>query len=128
MKIIDLTEKQFSAYSKLHSARNYYQTVEFANLKSEYKHYYLGFIDENKNTLMAAFLLLEKNIMSFKVGYVPGNFLIDYDNETLFKDFINTLKVYLKEKGYVYLTTDNLITYKIFNEKDEVIYFDTNVR
>lgn len=127
MKIIELSEVQFRNYSKLHSARNYYQSVEYANLKSEYKHYYLGFFNEIDNTLMAATLLLEKKIGWLKIGYVPGNFLVDYDNDTLFKDFINTLKAYLKMKKYVYLTSDNLITYKIFNKNGEVLYFDTNL-
>lgn len=127
MKIIELTEVQFKNYSKLHSARNYMQSVEFANLKSECQRYYLGFINESDNTLMAATLLLEKKLGALKIGYVPGNFLVDYDNETLFKDFINTLKGYLKQKKYVYLTTDNLITYKIFNKDGEVLYFDTNL-
>ncbi len=127
MKIIELTEIQFKNYSKLHSARNYMQGIEYANLKKEYQRNYLGFINESDNTLMAAALLLEKTIGKLKIGYVPGNFLVDYNNETLFKDFINTLKEYLKQKKYVYLTTDNMITYKIFNKKGEVLYFDTNL-
>lgn len=127
MKIIELTEVQYKNYSKLHSARNYMQSVEFANLKKEYQRYYLGFFNESDNTLMAATLLLEKNIGPLKIGYVPGSFLVDYDNETLFKDFINTLKEYLKQKKYVYLTTDNQVTYKILNKSGEVLYFDTNL-
>ena len=127
MKIINLSEEQFRAYSKLHSSRNYFQTVEYANLKKENTRYYLGFINESDNTLMAAFLLLEKNTISSKAGYVPGGFRIDYDNETLFKDFINTLKSYLKEKNYAYITVDNLVTYKILDENNEVLYFDTNL-
>jgi len=127
MKIIELTEVQFKNYSKLHSARNYMQSVEFANLKKEYQRYYLGFFNESDNTLMAATLLLEKKVGLLKIGYVPGNFLVDYNNEILFKDFINTLKNYLKQKKYVYLTTDNLVTYKIFNKGGEVLYFDTNL-
>lgn len=127
MKIIELTEVQFKNYSKLHSARNYFQTIEYANLKKEYKKYYLGFFNESDNTLMAATLLLEKNIGKLKIGYVPGNFLVDYNNETLFKDFIITLKDYLKHKKYIYLTTDNDITYKIFNKDGEILYFDTNL-
>ena len=127
MKIIELTEVQFKNYSKLHSARNYFQSVEYANLKSEYQKYYLGFFNESDNTLMAATLLLEKNIGKLKIGYVPGNFLVDYNNETLFKDFIITLKDYLKQKKYVYLTTDNSVTYKIFSKEGEILYFDTNL-
>lgn len=127
MKIIELTEVQFKNYSKLHSARNYFQTIEYANLKKEYKKYYLGFFNESDNTLMAATLLLEKNIGKLKIGYVPGNFLVDYNNEALFKDFIITLKNYLKHKKYIYLTTDNNTTYKIFNKDGEILYFDTNL-
>lgn len=127
MKIIELTEVQFKNYSKLHSARHYLQTVEYANLKSDYQKYYLGFFNESDNTLMAATLLLEKKIGNLKIGYVPGNFLVDYDNESLFKDFINTLKQYLKNKRYVYLTCDNQITYKIFSKTGEILYFDTNL-
>ena len=45
MKIIELTETQFKNYSKLHSARSYMQTVEYAHYKKGII-YYLGFINE----------------------------------------------------------------------------------
>ena len=32
---------------------------------------------------MAATLLLEKKFGPLKIGYVPGNFLVDYDNDAL---------------------------------------------
>lgn len=127
MKIIELTETQFKNYSKLHSSRNYFQTVEYANTKPNYNKIFLGFINEGDNTLMGATLILEKDIFKFKIGYVPGGFLVDYDNDNLFRDFVNTLKVYLKEKKYVYLTTENKTTYKMFDKNREVIYFDTNI-
>lgn len=127
MKIIELTETQFKNYSKLHSSRNYFQTIEYANLKNDYNKSYLGFINENDNSLMGATLLLDKTIFKLKIGYIPGGFLVDYDNDNLFKDFIITLKNYLKEKKYIYLTTENLNTYKMFDKNGEVIYFDTNI-
>ncbi len=127
MKIIELTDIQFKNYAKIHSARNFRQTTEYANSMKNYGKLYLGFINENDNTLMGATLLLEREILNFKVGYVPGCFLIDYDNDNLFKDFINTLKDYLKTRKYVFLTTDNITTYKMFDKNGEVIYFDTNI-
>lgn len=127
MKIIELTETQFKNYSKLHSSRNYFQTIEYSNVKSDYKKLLLGFINENDNTIMGATLILEKSISKFKIGLVPGGFLIDYDNDNLFKDFINTLKDYLKTKNYVYLNIDNKATYKMYNKNGEVLYFDTNI-
>lgn len=127
MKIIELTETQFKNYSKLHSSRNYFQTVEYARVKSNYTRILLGFINEQDNTIMGATLILEKDINKFKIGLVPGGFLIDYDNDNLFKDFINTLKEYLKNKNYIYLTVENKTTYKMYNKNGEVIYFDTNI-
>lgn len=124
MKIIELTETQFKNYSKLHSSRNYFQTIEYANIMNNYNRLFLGFINENDNTIMGAVLLLERSVLKFKVGYVPGGFLIDYDNDNLFRDFITSLKNYLKEKKFVYLTTDNKTTYKMFDKKGQVIYFD----
>lgn len=127
MKIIELTDIQFKNYAKIHSSRNYMQTVNYANTMKNYNKLYLGFINENDNTLMGATLLLEREVLKFKTGYVPGCFLIDYDNDSLFKDFISTLKIYLKSRKYVYLTTDNITTYKMFDKNNEVIYFDTNI-
>ena len=127
MKIIELTDIQFKNYAKIHSSRNYMQTIEYANTINNYNKLYLGFINENDNTLMGATLLLEREIFKFKIGYVPGCFLIDYDNDNLFKDFINLLKEYLKDRKYIYLTTDNITTYKMFDKNGEVLYFDTNI-
>lgn len=127
MKIIELSELQFKNYSKIHSSRNYMQTTEYAHTKKDYASLYLGFINENDNTLMGATLLLEKKVFKFKIGYVPGSFLIDYENDNLFKDFVITLKSYLKGKKFVYVATDNITTYKMFDKKGDVLYFDTNI-
>ena len=127
MKIIELTEIQFKNYSKLHSSRNYFQTIEYSKVKSSYNRLLLGFINENNNTIMGATLILEKNINNFKIGLVPGGFLIDYDNDNLFKDFITTLKEYLKSKNFIYLTVENKATYKMYDKTGKVIYFDTNI-
>ncbi len=128
MKIIELTETQFKNYSKLHSSRNYLQTIEYANVRSEYQRLLLGFIDESNNTLMAATLILEKRIgKKYRFGFVPGGFLVDYSNDSLLKDFVLTLKDYLKEKNFIYLTVQNLATYKMYDREGKVIYYDTNV-
>ena len=121
MKIIELTEMQFKNYSKLHSSRNYYQTIEYAKAKSSYNKLFLGFINENDNTIMGATLILEKNISKFKIGKVPGGFLIDYDNDSLFKEFVIVLKKYLTKRKYIYLTVENTVTYKMYDNTGEVI-------
>ena len=127
MKIIELTETQFKNYSTMHSSRNYFQTVEYANTRTSYQKLYLGFISEGNNTLMGAVLILENNVGKFKTGIVNGGFLIDYDNDNLFKDFITNLKNYLKSKKYVYVEVSNRTTYKIFDKQGKVLYYDTNI-
>lgn len=127
MKIIELTETQFKNYSKLHSSRNYYQTLEYARAKSSYSKLLLGFLSETDNTIMGATLILEKSISKYKIGLVPGGFLIDYDNDNLFKDFVLKLKEYLITQKYIYLTVENTATYKMYDKKGEVLYFDTNI-
>ena len=127
MKIIELTETQFKNYSTMHSSRNYFQTVEYANTRPSYQKLYLGFISEGNNTLMGAVLILENNVGKFKTGIVNGGFLIDYDNDNLFKDFITNLKNYLKSKKYVYVEVSNRTTYKIFDKQGKVLYYDTNI-
>ena len=127
MKIIELTETQFKNYSKLHSSRNYFQTIEYSKVKQNYNRLLLGFINEENNTIMGATLILEKKIYNFKIGFVPGGFLIDYDNDNLFKDFIIILKEYLKSKKFIYLSVDNKNAYKMYDKNGKVIYFDTNI-
>ena len=111
----------------MHSSRNYFQTVEYANTRPSYQRLYLGFISEGNNTLMGAVLILENNVGKFKTGIVNGGFLIDYDNDNLFKDFITNLKNYLKSKKYVYVEVSNRTTYKIFDKQGKVLYYDTNI-
>ena len=127
MKIIELTETQFKNYSKLHSSRNYFQTIEYSKVKSNYNRLLLGFMNESDNTIMGATLILEKNIGNNKIRLVPGGFLIDYDNDDLFKDFITTLKDYLKQRKYIYLSVENKAIYKMYDKDGDIIYFDTNI-
>ena len=55
MKIIKLTELQFKNYSKIHSQRNYFQTIEYGNFitREKYKNIYLGLLDDEDNVVAA---------------------------------------------------------------------------
>ena len=62
MKIIELTETQFKNYSKLHSSRNYFQTIEYANIMNNYNRlfYYLKevFLNLKLDMFLEVFLLI----------------------------------------------------------------------
>ena len=119
MKIIELTELQFSNYSKLHSQRNIFQTIEYAKSQAVYgfKILYLGLIDNNDNLLGATLLLEQKVLKEFKIGYVPGGFLINYKNFELLSNFTNCLKEYLINNKYIYIRTNSLINIKEYDNK-----------
>ena len=57
MIIIELNEEQFRSYANFHSNRNYFQTVEFANMYElyGYKKLYVGLVDDNNNLIAAMF-------------------------------------------------------------------------
>ena len=58
MQIIELTETQFRNYSRLHSKKNYKQTVEYGKLKEDngYTPHYLGLVDDMNNVHAATLL------------------------------------------------------------------------
>ena len=117
MRIIELSELQFSNYSKLHSQRNIFQTIEYAKSQEVYgfKRLYLGLIDE-KDNLMGATLLLEQIVLkTFKIGYIPGGFLINYNNFELLSIFTTYLKEYLIKNKYIYIRTNSLINIKEYD-------------
>ena len=43
------------------------------------------------------------------------------------KTLLPHLKDYLKKKKYIYVTTDNISTYKMFDKTGDVVYYDTNI-
>ena len=82
MKIIELTETQFKNYSKLHSSRNYFQTVEYANTKPNYNIIFLGFINESDNTLTTFLSNFKYYLGTFGVSNLNIDKLL-YDSQIL---------------------------------------------
>lgn len=119
MQIIRLNEIQFNNYSNIHSNKTICQTIEYSQIKElrDKNKIYLGLLDENNN-VCAACLLIE-NYLSYniKMGYIPGGFLIDYNNYFLLNTFIEELKIYLKKQKYTYMVTNPFYYQKIITDK-----------
>ena len=129
MHMITLTEQQFYNYSKLHSKRNYKQTVEYANVMNKYGHkkLYLGLID-SFNNVIGATLILEKKIKGkYKIGYAPNGFLIDFADEALLHIFTSNLKEYLTKLNFIYLRLSPNFAYKVFNKNNVMIKSYVNI-
>lgn len=122
MIIIELNEEQFRSYANFHSNRNYFQTVEFANMYElyGYKKLYVGLVDDNNNLIAASLLLLNK-IKNYKYAYAPRGFLIDYNDMELFKTFTIMLKNYLKRIKVVFVKVDPRFVYKKYDKDLNII-------
>lgn len=129
MHIISLTELQFRNYSRIHSRRNYLQSIEFANMQKKYgyKVQYVGMIDSNNNLVAASLILGKKIIAKYLGGYVPGGYLIDYNNYNLLNNFTKLLKEYLYKLNYVYISINPLAPTKITNKKNVITYNNLDI-
>ncbi len=122
MQIIRLNETQFNNYSNIHRNKNICQTIEYSRIEElrDKNNLYLGLLDENNN-VCAACLLIENYLpYNMKMGYIPGGFLIDYNNYSLLNIFIEELKKFLKKLNYTYIVTNPLYYQKIINDNNTI--------
>src|SRR5574344_584959 len=107
--IKEITSEQFYQFSKTFSDKSPYQTDSYGTTMSfeKYNIIYLGF--EVNFKIVAATLLLIKNVDGFKYAYAPRGFLIDYnDNNIIYsnKNYDDRFNV-LKKLGYYHLGYNN---------------------
>lgn len=129
MHIITLTERQFNNYSKIHSKKNYKQTVEYADALRKYGYVklYLGLIDHN-DKVVGATLILESLIKGkYKVGFAPFGYLVNYDDIDLFYLFSNEIKRYLGRLNYIFLRLESNYVLGIFDKRKNVILKNVNI-
>ena len=128
MYVISLTEDTFNKVSFSYNNANYKQTVNYAKLMKKYGYntLYVGLMDNDK--ILACCLILEHSINSkHKIGYIPNGFLINYNDDYLFKIFTKELKKYLNKLNYIYVSLNPNFTYRIFNKNNEIISYYSNI-
>jgi len=115
----ELTNKEFDIFSKDAKNNSIFQSAAWANLKSNWGHYFVGVFDND--TLIAASMILIRPIkFGFNFAYMPRGPLLHFENEDLVKFFFYNLKIFLRKKSVVLLKFDP--NFKIgnltFDEKD----------
>lgn len=114
MEFKQITEKEFDSFAKKHEQASFNQTSSWGNLKkvNGWKSHYLALIDKKK--IMAATLLLSKQIpiIKKKMFYAPRGFLIDYNNFEILKKFTNNIKDYAKDNKAIFIKIDPYIIYE----------------
>jgi len=123
MKIINLTQIQYRNYANIHSKRNFGQTIEYSMLKFNInkKRLFLGLSDDDNNIHAAALVLIHNISPTIKEAIAPNGFLIDYADFELVNNFTLQLKKYLLKEGVIYLITNPMFKYRVYNEKNTII-------
>ena len=121
MEIIELSNEEFSRFAKNNPLNNYMQSLNYAKLEKElgYSYDFLGLKDNNR--LLGASLILTKNTPSFKYGYAPKGFLINYYDETVLNTFKEKIVEYYKKKDFVFIKINpEIVVAKIDNKTYEL--------
>ena len=107
MEFVKLTEDEFREFAKKHPQANFYQTVEWGNLKktTNWDMHLLGMKDNGK--VIAGAMVLSKNTpIKRPMFYSPRGFLIDYKNYDLLREFSEKIKEYVKKRKGIFLKID----------------------
>ena len=102
--IKEIAFNEFEQFVNEHPLINHYQTINYAMLMTEHGFDYdlIGYFEQG--ILVAASLIIFKNITSFKkYGYAPKGFLIDYLNPHLLERFTIALTNYYERKNVVFI-------------------------
>ena len=129
MKIINLTSTQYRNYANIHSKRNFGQTIEYSMLDSNVKkkRLFLGLIDDMNNIYAATLILIHNISPTIKEAIAPNGFLIDYADFKLVETFTTLLKKYLLKERVIYLITNPMFKYKVYNKDNKIILNNENI-
>lgn len=111
MKLIELDEQVFDAYSLEHPLGTFYQTSKYAKVMGEQgmNYFYLGMISDSNKIKVATLVLTQEKKGLFgkiKYAYCPRGFLMDYNDLDLLKLWGSELKKYMKKQKIMYLRVD----------------------
>jgi len=113
MKLIELNSKEFKIWADKHEQITFHQTKNWADLKKTngWDSHYIALKD--KDTIIAASLLLSKEIsvIKKKIFYSPRGFLIDYKDKKVLKEITKEIKKYVKEWNGKFIKIDPYVEY-----------------
>lgn len=114
MKLTELNEKEFEKFASKHQYANFYQTKEWAKLKSRngWKPYFIGLVSSNKKILGATLLLSKMTPIKKNMFYAPRGFLIDYEDIEMLETFTKEIKFFVKKHNGIFVKIDPMIVYK----------------
>lgn len=114
MNLVELEKDEFIDFSKNYPYSLFFQSPYWIEIKKQnhWEGIMIGLKENGK--IIAATVLLMKNIKGInkKMVYAPRGFLLDYNNLTLLTEFVEKLKIYLKEKKTLFLKINPYVKYQ----------------
>lgn len=129
MKIITLSEEEFTKFSNSHRYSNLYQTVNYAKVMKQegYDYHLLGFTNNSNDLIGATMILFKKVFLNYKIAYAPFGFLIDYSNNDLVEELTNKLKKMLIKQKFMYLKINPKIHCSERDKKGNMIAYNPEI-
>lgn len=121
MNFVELSKEEFNNFAVNYIPNSPYQTSGYGltMYTQGYNVYFLGLVDGND--IKAATMVMVKNEGSFKYGYVPKGFLLDYRDKTLLETFTLNLRKYLNSKSVVAIKICPIIVRNIYDSNYKLL-------
>ena len=117
MKFVELDEKEFDSFALKHECSSFIEHSSFAHLKKSNGWDYKIFGLKDNDKIVAGTLLLYKKMPLGKyMYYAPRGYLLDYNDEKIFKEFNKEIVNYCKSHKGMFLKID---PYLIYKQKDK---------
>ncbi len=128
-KFKELEKDEYENFVKQNKKSHFLQSYawgEFQKKCGNKTPYYVGLVDED-GVVVAATLILQKKLpLNYSYFYAPRGFILDYNNEFIFKNFTKEIVDFAKKKKAIFIKIDPDIIWKSFNYKDEEELLDNN--
>lgn len=113
--VTHIDEKKYNLFNEKHPNGHALQSVEWGDFKSkgEWTKELVG-LEDAKGQLQACAMLLRRKVpvLSRYILYAPRGYVLDYNNESLLKEFTKNLKQYAKKTKAIFVKIDPCIIYK----------------
>ena len=129
MKIITLSEEEFTEFASHHKYSNYYQTVEYAKVMTQegYDYHLLGFTNNNNDLVGAVMILSKTAFFSYKIAYAPYGFLIDFSDYDFVEELTLEFKKLLTKQKFIYFKMNPNISCSERDKDGNIISYNPEI-
>ena len=118
MKLINMTENNFREFANINSYNNFGQSTEYSKLirNADKRKLFFGLMNDNDDVIAASLILIRHVSPIINIAIAPNGYIIDYNNHELVETFTNMLKERLLKEKVLYLITNPMFKYKVYNK------------